>query len=54
MKSNHWSSGWDNVNWSLYARIYKVRIDNDSIKLNIHTNKLADFFRIRFNTNKNK
>jgi len=51
-KNNHWSFGWDNINWELYSRIYIQKKDKDSTFLNININRLTSFFENRFNSNK--
>jgi hypothetical protein len=47
-KNNNWSFGWDNVNWEMYARVYKEKKDKDSTFINININLLKRFFEIRF------
>lgn len=52
-KNNHWSFGWDNVNWDLYAKVYKEKKDKDSTFLNFNLNLLKRFFENRFEVDKN-
>ena len=51
-KNNHWSAGWDNVNWGLYAKVYKNKKDKDSTFIKININLLKNFFEQRFDANK--
>ena len=51
-KNNHWSCGWDNINWELYSKVYVHKKDKDSTFLNININRLTSFFENRFNSNK--
>jgi hypothetical protein len=47
-KNNNWALGWDNVNWEMYARVYKEKTDKDATFIRININLLKRFFEIRF------
>ena len=47
-KSIGWSLGWDNVDWNLYARIYKIKTDNDEQILRMNLPLLSKFLKIRY------